>query len=136
MCRVPDSLLESVWICWGWYKNQTCLIFFTTVTNPLVPPPTNIPVSDFLRHSQTQNYTIIGRLRLPGTVDSRSALFSPIRSGLNPRSIPDPPCKRKNKNRPLLSEEIVISPRKSEEVSDLVGMPQTWLVLNSITIVA
>ena len=48
-CRVLDNMFESVWICCGLYKYQTCLIFLTAVTNPLSPLPTNSPVSAFLR---------------------------------------------------------------------------------------
>ena len=106
-CRVPDCLLESVLICCGRCKNQTCLIFSTTVTDPHSPLPTNIPVSDFLRPPQTEIYTILGCLKLPGThIMPGRFSFSSRRSGLNSRFNPDPPYKRKNKNRPLLSEEI------------------------------
>ena len=41
--RVLETLFESVWIRGGLYKYQTCLIFFTTVTDPLSPLPTNTP---------------------------------------------------------------------------------------------
>ena len=71
-CRVPDCLFESVLICCGRFKNQTCLIFFTTVTDPHSPLPTNIPVSDFPRPPQTEIYTILACLKLPGTLNARS----------------------------------------------------------------
>ena len=51
--------------------------------------------------------------------------FSPSRSGLNPRSIHDLPCKQKNKIGHSCLKKSVTSPRKSEEVSD---QPETQLV--------
>ena len=40
--KLSDIRIESVWICCGRYKYQTCLIFFTTVADPLLPLPTNL----------------------------------------------------------------------------------------------
>ena len=73
----------SVWICGGWYKYQTCLIFFTTVTHPLSALTTNSPVSGFLRPSQIQIYTILCCLRHPTTLKLRT--LSRKRPGLSPR---------------------------------------------------
>ena len=69
---VLGSLFESVWICSGRYKSQTCLVFFTTVTDPLSPLPTNSQVSAFLRHPQTQIYTILCCLSRPATPKLRA----------------------------------------------------------------
>ena len=114
------NLFGSVGVC---LKIKHVLIFFTTVTDPLSPLPTYIPVSDFLSPPQTEIYTILCYLRLPGTLNARFLgllmfSFSPRRSGLNPRFIPDPPCKRKTKIGHCCLRKSVISSRKSEEDSD------------------
>ena len=67
-----DSQLESVWVCCGRYKYQTCLTFVMTVTDPLSPLPTNIPVSGFLRPPQIQIYTILCCLRHPAYLNPRN----------------------------------------------------------------
>ena len=117
-CRVPDSLHESVWICWGRFKNQTCLIFFTTVTDPHSPLPTNIPVSYFLRPPQTQIYTILGCLGLSGTVNARSTVLIPGCRDLVPDTSATHHAKSKTEISYCSLRRSVISPRKSKEVSD------------------
>ena len=73
---------ESVWIYCGLYKYQTCLIFFTTVMDPLSPLPTNSPVSGFLT-PQTQIYTILCCLRHSAILKPRT--LSPERPGFSLR---------------------------------------------------
>ena len=66
--KVPDSLLS---------------LFFTAVTTPISPLPTNSPISGFLRPPQTRIYTILCCLRRPATLKPRT--LSPRRPGLSPR---------------------------------------------------
>ena len=113
ICRVPDCLFESVWISFCRFKNQTCLIFFTTVTNPLLPLPTNFPVSDFMK-PQTEIYTILCYLRLPKSVNARSALvLFPGGLDLVPDSSTTPMRKKKMKIGHCCLKKSVISLRKS-----------------------
>ena len=84
---MKKKYVESGTVCLGlgllWsVKNQTFLIFFTNVTNPLLPLPTNFPVSDFLRPPETHIDTILCFLRCPGTFKPRT--LSPRRPGLSP----------------------------------------------------
>ena len=90
---------QSVWILCGQYKNQTCLILVTTVTDPLSPLPTNSPVSGFLRPPQTPIYITLCCLRGPATLKPRN--LSPRRLGPQQKS-------------PI----SLISPRMPEEASD------------------
>ena len=80
--RVLESLFETVWIYCGEYEYQTCL-FFTTVTDPLLPLPPNSPVSFFRRPPQTQICTILCCLRRPATLKPKT--LSSRRLGPSPR---------------------------------------------------
>ena len=104
---------QSVWICSGLYKYLTCLIFFTTVTNPLSPLPTNSPVSGFLRPPQTHIDTIRGCLRHPATLKLR--ILSPRRPSQTPTKVGHC-CLRKS----------IIRPRRPEESSDQSGTQSVY----------
>ena len=103
--RVCLKLFGSVVVC---MNIKTCLIFFTTITDPLSPLPTNSLVSGFLRHPQTQMYTILRCRRRPATLKPKT--LCPRKLGLSPR----PPRKIGH----CCLKKSVISPRRPEEASD------------------